>query len=163
MTLALSSPAAVERAWSLPDPAATQALGARMGQGLQAGDALLLSGDLGAGKTTLARGLIEAATGERDAPSPTYTLVQTYQGDAIEVWHADLYRIETPGELEELGLEEAFTHAAVVIEWPERGGDVLSEVLPEAWAHVRLTGSGEGARRCAVRASAGWVERVHEW
>lgn len=111
---------------SLPDAAATEALGQRLGAVLSGGDVICLRGGLGAGKTTLARGAISAWTGEvEEAPSPTYTLVQTYDGVRGELWHVDLYRLKAPEEALELGLEEAFAEAACLIEWPERLGGYL--------------------------------------
>src|SRR5690606_35821703 len=107
----------------LPDPAATEALGARIAHRLRAGDVIALYGGLGAGKTTLARGLIRALLrADVETPSPTYTLVQSYETPGLEVVHADLYRLESPEESVELGLEDAFVAAATVIEWPERLG-----------------------------------------
>ena len=98
---------------ALPDVAATLALGQRLGAQMKAGDVVCLWGDLGAGKTTLARGAIEAWTGQaEDAPSPTYTLVQTYEGPRGELWHVDLYRLKRPEDAWELGLEDAFAAAA---------------------------------------------------
>ena len=106
---------------ALPGPAATLDLGRRLGVRLSPGDVVCLSGGLGAGKTTLARGAIEAWTGQaEEAPSPTYTLVQTYDGARGQLWHVDLYRLKRPEEAWELGLEEAFFDAACLIEWPER-------------------------------------------
>jgi tRNA threonylcarbamoyl adenosine modification protein YjeE len=106
----------------LANAEATTALGAALARRLQAGDVVFLQGDLGAGKTTLARGLIEAWTGETDAPSPTYTLVQTYDGAAGPLWHMDLYRLKQPDDVMELGLEEALGVALLLIEWPDRLG-----------------------------------------
>src|SRR5689334_12245837 len=97
------------RTFALPDAAATEAFGARLAASLRVGDVVCLSGDLGAGKTTLARGAITAWTGvNEDAPSPTYTLVQTYDGPRGALWHVDLYRLNRPEEAWELGLEDAF-------------------------------------------------------
>ena len=97
--------------------------GARLAGLLEAGDCLLLEGGLGAGKTTLARGIIGALTGEAEVPSPTYTLVQTYGAEAFEVWHADLYRLESPREVLPLGLIDMMDEVVSLIEWPERMGD----------------------------------------
>lgn len=109
----------VERA--LPNPEATAAFGARIGARLAPGDAVWLIGPIGAGKTTLARGLISAWCGfEEDAPSPTYTLLQTYEGPRGVLTHADLYRLETADDAFELGLEDALIDGPLVVEWPER-------------------------------------------
>ena len=119
----------------LADDAATASLGARLGAAARVGDVIALIGDLGAGKTTLARALIRHLTGpETEAPSPTFTLVQTYQGPAFPIWHFDLYRLKHPGEARELGFEETVDGLAL-IEWPDRlGGD-----LPPARLEVRLS------------------------
>jgi tRNA threonylcarbamoyladenosine biosynthesis protein TsaE len=102
-------------------PAETAAIGARLGARLRAGDVVFLRGQLGAGKTTLARGLISAWTGrDEEAPSPTYTLVQTYEGLRGDLWHVDLYRLSGAEDARELGLEDC--GAALVVEWPERLG-----------------------------------------
>jgi tRNA threonylcarbamoyladenosine biosynthesis protein TsaE len=99
-------------------------LGAALAGVLRAGEAICLSGALGVGKSVLARSLIRTlAPGERDVPSPTFTLVQTYVGEGLRVAHFDLYRLEDPAEAWELGLEEALSEGAAVIEWPERLGD----------------------------------------
>jgi len=88
---------------------------------LRAGDTILLSGDVGAGKTHFARSVIQASlTIPEDVPSPTYTLVQSYPGQWGDIWHADLYRLSSPHEIEELGLSQAFEEAICLIEWPDR-------------------------------------------
>ena len=131
-SLALSLP--------LPDEAATAALGARLAGIARPGDVIALHGDLGAGKTTLARALIRALAGpDTEAPSPTFTLVQTYATPGLAIWHFDLYRLENPGEARELGLEEAVDGLAV-IEWPER----LGRDLPRMRLEVRLSFDGTG-------------------
>src|SRR5690349_14429876 len=110
----------------LADEAATQALGAALAKALRAGDAVCLSGPLGAGKSSLARALIRALTApDEEVPSPTYTLVQAYQGPDFEIAHFDLYRLEGPDEARELGLDDALKHGAAVIEWPQRLGGAL--------------------------------------
>ena len=111
----------------LADEAATLALGARLAAALKAGDFLALSGPLGAGKTTLARGLIRAWTGDEEieAPSPTFTLAQIYEGPKGALWHMDLYRLRSPEEALEIGLEEALGAALCVVEWPERLGGLM--------------------------------------
>ena len=141
---------------ALPDAAATQALGARLGVRLTQGDMVCLAGNLGAGKTTLARGVIAAWTGqEEEAPSPTYTLVQTYEGARGELWHVDLYRLKRPDDAWELGLEDAFATAATLIEWPER----LEGQLPRDRLDIELQPEGEG-RRATLTAHGAWREKL---
>lgn len=140
----------------LPDAAATLALGRRLGERLGAGDVVCLSGNLGAGKTTLARGAIAAWTGrDEEAPSPTYTLVQTYEGGKGELWHVDLYRLKQPDDAWELGLEDAFAEAACLIEWPER----LGGRLPRNRLDIALAPHGEG-RSAALTAHGAWSTKL---
>ncbi len=110
----------------LADADATARLAAGIAPLLRAGDVILLNGPIGAGKTHFARSLIQArlamAGRAEDVPSPTFTLIQTYDADGVELWHADLYRLTDPDEAAELGLEEAFTQAICLIEWPDRLG-----------------------------------------
>ncbi len=102
---------------------------------LKPGDVLLLSGEIGAGKTHFARCLILASLIEaEDVPSPTYTLVQTYKGMTADIWHADLYRLSDISEIEELGLADAFTDAISLIEWPDR----LGELAPASALHIQF-------------------------
>jgi tRNA threonylcarbamoyladenosine biosynthesis protein TsaE len=106
---------------ALPDEAATARLGAAVGRVLGAGETICLSGALGAGKSTLARGLIRALTRpNEDVPSPTFTLVQFYEADALALAHFDLYRLTRADEAYEIGLDEALEDGAALIEWPER-------------------------------------------
>ena len=105
---------------ALPDLAATAALGARIAAALRPGDAVALEGDLGAGKTTLARAILAALGLDENVPSPTFTLVQTYDTPQLRVSHFDLYRLKSEAEMQELGLEEALEDGAVLVEWPER-------------------------------------------
>lgn len=145
-----------------PDLATTQAFGRRLADRLRAGDVVLLSGDLGAGKTALARSVIEAMTGVADAPSPTYTLVQVYEtrtGDAL--WHADLYRVEGDGELDEIGLEDAFDEAITLVEWPDR----LGRWLPSDRLEISITHSGAGmdsAREARITGFGQWESRIDD-
>ena len=104
--------------FALPDLAATGALGAAIAEGLTMGDAVALWGDLGAGKTTLARAVLRALGVTEDVPSPTFTLVQTYDTPRLTVSHFDLYRLKDPRELEELGFDAALEDGAGLVEWP---------------------------------------------
>jgi len=127
---------------ALPDAAATARLGAALARILRPGDALCLSGPLGAGKTELARGLIRALAGpEEEVPSPTFTLVQLYDTPGLPLAHFDLYRLEKPGEADELGLEEALIDGAAVIEWPQRLGE---DAQPKDRLSLELKQEGEG-------------------
>jgi tRNA threonylcarbamoyladenosine biosynthesis protein TsaE len=118
---------------------ATARLGAQIARALKPGDAILLSGGLGAGKSTLARGLVRALTSpDEEAPSPTFTLVQTYDGDPPVAWF-DLYRLSGPREVYELGFDEALDEGAVVVEWPQR----LGARLPPDRLDIELAGSGD--------------------
>lgn len=127
----------------LPDEAATTRLGEWLGPLLRPGDVMLLDGGLGAGKTHLARALIRTRLAQaEDIPSPTFTLVQTYEGDTTEIWHADLYRLSHPDEVVELGLEAAFEQAICLVEWPDR----LGSLTPGNALRLTLTPEGEGRR-----------------
>ena len=131
----------------LPHEAATLALGRGLARLLEPGDVVTLSGELGAGKTTLARGLISglaerAGLAPEEVPSPSFPVVQTYELGPINLWHFDLYRIERAGELEELGLADALGEGVTLIEWPERA----AELLPKSRLDIRLEWSGEGRR-----------------
>lgn len=105
----------------------TTGFAARLGPRLNAGDVLLLQGDLGAGKTHFARGIVQTRLAEvglvEDVPSPTFTLVQTYDVGDVEIWHTDLYRLSSVDEIFELGLIEAFDTAICLVEWPDRLGE----------------------------------------
>jgi tRNA threonylcarbamoyladenosine biosynthesis protein TsaE len=145
---------AMERTIPLPDEAATQALGARLGRLLRAGDVVALSGPLGAGKTTFARAAIGAVTGREEAPSPTFGLVETYEGPLFTLWHFDLYRLEKAEDVWELGFEDALDGGALLIEWPER----IASLLPPETLLIRLEPEADG-RRALVRGGEEWSAR----
>ncbi|MHA3914380.1 tRNA (adenosine(37)-N6)-threonylcarbamoyltransferase complex ATPase subunit type 1 TsaE [Halovulum sp. GXIMD14793] len=120
---------------------------------LRPGDTLLLSGPVGAGKSVFARALIRAWLGDSGAevPSPSYTLVQTYERGDQTLWHVDLYRLDPQGtEVDELGLDEAFTNAVCLIEWPER----LGTALPSQHLSLSLSPHTDTADRRAVTLTA---------
>ncbi len=106
----------------LPDLDATGRLGVRIARHLRVGDLVALSGELGAGKTTLARAILTGLGVAEHVPSPTFTLVQTYRTASLTVSHYDLYRLKNAREMDELGLEEALEQGAALVEWPERAG-----------------------------------------
>lgn len=108
----------------------------------QPGMTFLLQGDLGAGKTTFSKAFIQQLCGPIDVPSPTFTLVQTYETRRGEVWHCDLYRLETPEESLELGLEDAFCSAICLIEWPER----LGYLTPKSFMEIKITINPDNTR-----------------
>jgi tRNA threonylcarbamoyladenosine biosynthesis protein TsaE len=151
-------PAAASTDIILPDLAATARLGRRLAALFGPGDVVGLGGDLGAGKTTLARGIIAALAGRAmEVPSPTFTLVQAYEFAAFTLWHVDLYRIEQPADVLELGLDEAFDDGVVLIEWPEHMG----ALIPAERLDVVLSpGAGENCRRVHLTAHGSWVARL---
>ena len=145
----------MEFAIPLAGEAATARLGDSLGRLLRPGDVIGLSGPLGAGKTTLARAAIGAATGLAEAPSPTFGLVETYDAPGFTLWHFDLYRLEKAEEVWELGLEEALDGGVLLIEWPER----FMPLLPASMLLIRLTPQ-DGGRRALVRGNEEWSARV---
>lgn len=126
-------------------------LGARLGRALRKGDTVALIGGLGAGKTTLARGLVQSLLPHETVPSPTYTLVQTYDLPDFTLWHCDLYRLEHPDEAYELGLMDALGEDVCLLEWPDR----LGALLPKDALKVEITFDGDG-RRIEL---SGWDDR----
>ncbi|MDB5734586.1 MAG: hypothetical protein JWN16_1223 [Alphaproteobacteria bacterium] len=141
--------------FALPDLDATARLGDGIARGLKAGDAVALWGGLGAGKTTLARAILRALGVMEDVPSPTFTIVQSYDTTRLVVSHYDLYRIKSPREMQELGFDDALLDGAALVEWPERA----PEILPTDALHVRLALT-DGARTARVTGPARW-EGLH--
>jgi tRNA threonylcarbamoyladenosine biosynthesis protein TsaE len=140
----------------LPDPDATAALGRALAARLGPGDTVLLQGGLGAGKTHLARALIQALLPvPEDVPSPSFTLVQTYDGPGYEIWHADLYRLTHSDETAELGLEQAMPRALCLIEWPDR-----LPGPPPAALTLSLDDLGDGRQAGFTATDAGWEARL---
>jgi tRNA threonylcarbamoyladenosine biosynthesis protein TsaE len=145
----------------LPDETATQALARSLAALANSGEQLALIGDLGTGKTVFARAFIRALCGaDIEVPSPTFTIVQTYDAkDGRELFHFDLYRLESPDEALELDIDDAFANGISLIEWPER----LGSFLPPN--HLKLTLSysdTESQRLAIITAGNNWTERLRE-
>ena len=138
----------------LRDEEQTAAVGAKLAGQARAGDAITLSGPLGVGKTILARGFLEARGHCGEVPSPTFAIVQPYEELEPAIWHVDLYRIEDPAEVEELGLDGA-SDGILLVEWPERSGEAL-------WPHalrLSLDFVENGARCLTAKVPPAWVGR----
>ncbi|MFN3816848.1 tRNA (adenosine(37)-N6)-threonylcarbamoyltransferase complex ATPase subunit type 1 TsaE [Brevundimonas sp.] len=143
----------------LDDAEATTRLGAAIAPLLRPGEAVLLYGPLGMGKSTLARGLIRAlTTPDEDVPSPTFTLVQFYESDP-PVAHFDLYRLTRPEEALEIGLDDALDVGCVVIEWPERLGDDPTGFLGPDRLVIEIAEDGNG-RVATVSGAGAWKDRI---
>ena len=144
---------------ALANERATQRLAVDIAAVLKPGDLVTLSGDLGAGKTAFARALIRhlAEDPALEVPSPTFTLVQTYQLPDATVWHFDCYRLRDPEEAWELGIEDAFRDGISLIEWPER----LGPLLPKRRLEIALLpGKLPEGRRAKIEAGPEWAERI---
>ena len=149
------------RSVALDDLAATRSLARALSRSAEPGLSILLSGPLGAGKSELARAFVRAWLDDPDAevPSPTFTLVQPYEGSRGTVWHCDLYRLGDPAEAEELGLAEAFAETVVLVEWPDR----LGTALPADRLELTLEMCHGSDRRIAHLSPHGkWVGRLDE-
>jgi tRNA threonylcarbamoyladenosine biosynthesis protein TsaE len=150
--------AATARAIDLPDETATAALATALAGCARRGDVIGLSGPLGAGKTAFARYFIGASLGASEVPSPTFTLVETYEpvsGPAI--WHFDLYRLNAPEDAYELGIEDALADGIALIEWPER----LGGLMPREHLQIALgAGKSDTARVATLSPSPDWAERI---
>ena len=140
----------------LPDLQAMEALGMRIAARLRPGDVVALSGSLGAGKTTLARGILAALGHDGEVPSPTFTILETYETLRVPMVHADFYRLDRPAEADELGLDDYREGAAMIAEWPEHVGGFATE--PGCLA-IALEIHGPG-RRAIVEPGADWLGRL---
>ncbi|WP_341909881.1 tRNA (adenosine(37)-N6)-threonylcarbamoyltransferase complex ATPase subunit type 1 TsaE [Ferrovibrio terrae] len=150
------------RRYQLPDEAATVALAVLLADRLQPGDALLLDGPLGAGKTCFARGLIRHLSREEstEVPSPSFNLVLTYDTPRATLWHFDLYRVNDPRELDELGLDDALREGITLIEWPDRlGSHAPATALTVT---LSLTRDAAGPRQAELRGDTTWAARLSD-
>ncbi|WP_448580349.1 tRNA (adenosine(37)-N6)-threonylcarbamoyltransferase complex ATPase subunit type 1 TsaE [Thermaurantiacus sp.] len=140
------------------DEAGLQAIGARLASVLRAGDLIFLSGELGAGKTTLARAILEGLGHRGEVPSPTFMLAEPYPDLPLPILHADLYRLSPEAGIEDLGFDQWLESGAVLVEWPER--------LPASWfpeaLRLRLEGAGGPSRRLTWTLPAAWKGRWPE-
>ncbi len=144
------------RSFTFDTEAQTEAFARSLSHLSRPGDVFLLEGDIGAGKTSLARAFIRAKCGsETEVPSPTFTLIQTYEYDEGEIWHCDLYRLSSPDEAIELGLDAAFETAITLVEWPDR----LAELAPSSALTISLQIAGDGRTAC-VYGEGDWAERL---
>lgn len=141
----------------LRSPEDSLELGRRLSERVRPGDVIALSGPLGAGKTSIARGLLAALGLQEEAPSPSFAIVQPYEPPEVRfpVLHVDLYRIDDPSEAEELGLDDARYDSLLIVEWPERLGDA-------AWHDalwLSLDVAPDGARVLTAKVPAAWKDR----
>lgn len=139
----------------LPDERATEQLGRGIAATLRPGDVVTLSGPLGVGKTALARAILHGAGHQGEVPSPTFAIVQPYEELRLPIWHCDLYRLEDPSELDELGLDEVLADGALLVEWPERAG---AAAWPQA-LRLSLEFAPGAARALTAEVPAAWEER----
>jgi tRNA threonylcarbamoyladenosine biosynthesis protein TsaE len=141
----------------LPDETATHAAGVELSDVLRVGDVVALFGDLGAGKTSFARGVLAGLGLAEEAPSPSYPLIIPYDPPLVRlpVWHVDLYRLDGPDDCIELGLDEALQEGALLIEWPERLGDQLWKNA----LHLRFDRETSGGRTLTVTVPPSWEGR----
>lgn len=142
----------------LPDLAAMEAFGARIASRLNPGDVVALSGDLGAGKSTLARAILAALGHEGEVPSPTFTIIETYDATMMRIpaVHADFYRLENPHEAEEIGLDDYREGAVLLAEWPDKAGGFAHEAQ---CLSITLEIVGQG-RRAIAEGGSDWLGRM---
>ena len=140
---------------NLADEQATEALGRLLARAARAGDVITMSGPLGVGKTALARGFLGALGHEGEAPSPSFAIVQPYEDLEPPVWHVDLYRIDDPSDLVELGLDDIRADGVLIVEWPENGD---ASAWPEALG-LSLNVGEDGERALTAHVPSAWEGR----
>jgi len=140
---------------TLKDEAATLAFGGDLAKVLRVGDVVTLSGALSAGKTTLVRGLLKALGHAGEVPSPSFAIVQPYESLKLPVWHVDLYRIDDPSDLVELGLDDIRADGVLIVEWPENGD---ASAWPEALGLSLIVGE-DGERALTANVPSAWEGR----
>lgn len=147
---------------TLPDLAAMAQYGAAIAARLRAGDVVALTGGLGAGKTTLARAILAALGHAGEVPSPTFTIIETYDAPPLRlpVVHADFYRLEHPDELDEIGLDDYREGAALLAEWPDHAGGFDREAGCLSITLELVGESGEDGRIAIARGGADWLGRM---
>jgi tRNA threonylcarbamoyl adenosine modification protein YjeE len=142
---------------TLNSEAETEALGRRIAARLKGGDTITLAGVLGAGKTVLARAIIRHFLPGEEVPSPTFTLVQTYDAPRFPIWHVDLYRVKALSEVRELGLDDVAERGVLLIEWPDR----MAALLPADRLDIVFEGGDKGdVRSVKIIARGDWAVRV---
>ena len=143
----------------VPDIGALEAFAGRLAPLLKAQDAVLLRGDLGAGKTTFARALLRALGVADDVPSPTFTLMQSYETKTFSVYHFDLYRLKDPQEMEEIGFDDACADGLALVEWPERA----ESFMPRDRLDLHFTMDAQNRREVTLVPYGSWAERLKEF
>ncbi|MDX2028028.1 MAG: tRNA (adenosine(37)-N6)-threonylcarbamoyltransferase complex ATPase subunit type 1 TsaE [Alphaproteobacteria bacterium] len=146
----------LDQPFPLPDLAATDQLAGLVASRLRRGDCVALQGPLGAGKTTFARALLRALGITDDVPSPTFTLLQTYDTADFPIYHFDLYRLKNEDELEEIGWEDALADGVVLVEWPERA----ETHMPGDRLALHFGADAQGQRWCVPEPCGDWMERL---
>lgn len=145
--------------FALPDLAAMDRFGRQIARRVEAGDVVALDGGLGAGKTTLARAIIAALGHAGEVPSPTFTIIETYDDTRLPVVHADFYRLKRPAEVEQLGLDDYREDGVLIAEWPGNAGGFGHEVQCLSITLKNLGKNAEEGRKAIVECGAAWQSR----
>ena len=138
----------------------TNALAASFAQLLKQGDIVALCGTLGVGKTAFTRALVQSFLPQEEVPSPTFTLLQTYETEKFPLFHFDLYRLKQPDEVFELGIEDAFYDGVSLIEWPEKMGNILPQ---KKIVKIQIQSNDETRTFTFTSENPNWLERIEKW